>query len=62
MKAITEGKTRFRALGVATDVSPPSSPCGMCRQFIREFCDTDMSVYMFDLEGEHVVMTLEQVS
>lgn len=22
----------FRALAVATDISPPASPCGMCRQ------------------------------
>ena len=29
----------FRAIAVATDISPPASPCGMCRQFIREFCD-----------------------
>lgn len=29
-----EGKGRmgFRALGVCTDISPPASPCGMCRQ------------------------------
>lgn len=24
---------------MATDISPPASPCGMCRQFIREFCE-----------------------
>lgn len=30
--AIVSGVRKFRALGVATDVSPPSSPCGMCRQ------------------------------
>lgn len=25
-------KRGFKALAVATDVSPPASPCGMCRQ------------------------------
>lgn len=29
----------IRAIAVATDISPPASPCGMCRQFIREFCE-----------------------
>jgi len=29
----------IRALAVSTDISPPASPCGMCRQFIREFCE-----------------------
>ncbi|TVY57859.1 Cytidine deaminase [Lachnellula cervina] len=31
-KAITEGHRKFKAVGVATDISPPASPCGMCRQ------------------------------
>lgn len=32
VKAVTEGKTKFKALAVATDISPAASPCGMCRQ------------------------------
>lgn len=32
-------KGDFRAIAVATDITPPASPCGMCRQFIREFCE-----------------------
>ena len=31
-KAITEGHKGFKAVAVATDISPPASPCGMCRQ------------------------------
>jgi cytidine deaminase len=31
-KAVTEGYRSFRAVAVATDISPPASPCGMCRQ------------------------------
>ncbi|KAG6012576.1 hypothetical protein E4U43_007729 [Claviceps pusilla] len=49
------------ALGVATDVTPPASPCGMCRQFIREFCKLSMPIYMFDRDGNHVVKTLEEL-
>ncbi len=29
----------FKALAVATDVWPAASPCGMCRQALREFCE-----------------------
>lgn len=29
----------FKALAVATDIQPAASPCGMCRQALREFCD-----------------------
>ena len=32
-KAITEGHRGFKAVAVATDISPPASPCGMCRQW-----------------------------
>lgn len=31
-KAVTEGHKDFKAVAVATDISPPASPCGMCRQ------------------------------
>lgn len=30
--AVTSGIKTFRAVAVATDISPPASPCGMCRQ------------------------------
>ncbi len=30
--AAAQGITTFKALAVATDISPPASPCGMCRQ------------------------------
>jgi cytidine deaminase len=33
---------KIRAIAVSTDISPPASPCGMCRQFIREFCEPDV--------------------
>jgi len=35
-------KGDIRAIAVATDISPPASPCGMCRQFIREFCEVSL--------------------
>lgn len=31
-KAVTEGHRKIRAVAVATDIAPPASPCGMCRQ------------------------------
>lgn len=39
---------RIRALAVASDIEPPASPCGMCRQFIREFCAEGVSLSGFD--------------
>ncbi|CZS89282.1 related to cytidine deaminase [Rhynchosporium agropyri] len=60
-KAITEGHRNFKAVAVATDISPPASPCGMCRQFIREFCDLETPILMFDKDGSFVIMRLEQL-
>ena len=53
----------FKALAVATNTEPgsPASPCGMCRQFIREFCEPNMPIIMHDRLDGQVVMTLEQV-
>lgn len=53
----------FKALAIATNTEPGSvaSPCGMCRQFIREFCEPGMPVMLHDKEGNYVVQTLEQV-
>lgn len=61
-KAITDGHRGFKAVAVATDISPPASPCGMCRQCIREFCSLDVPVVMFDGSGGYSVMRLEEVS
>ncbi|KAK5131903.1 hypothetical protein LTR08_000491 [Meristemomyces frigidus] len=61
--AVVQGarKGDIRAIAVATDISPPASPCGMCRQFIREFCELNMPVFMYDKEGKSTIMTLEQL-
>ena len=52
----------FKAIAVATDTTESCSPCGMCRQFIREFCDQSIPIIMFAGNGSYVVKTLEQVS
>lgn len=59
--AITSMVRKFRAIGVATDVESPTSPCGMCRQFIREFCGTDMPVFMFNKAGNFAVLKVIEV-
>ncbi|KAH8905164.1 cytidine deaminase [Coniochaeta sp. PMI_546] len=61
-KAVTEGhRGKFKVIAVATDISPPASPCGMCRQFIREFCDLTMPILMFDQNLDYVVLRLEDL-
>ncbi|EMR64873.1 putative cytidine deaminase protein [Eutypa lata UCREL1] len=61
-KAVTEGHRKIKAVAVATDISPPASPCGMCRQFIREFSSLKSPIIMFDKDDNYVVLRLEEVS
>lgn len=47
-KAVSEGYHHFRAIAVATENG--GSPCGVCRQVMREFAPK-MTVYITDAEG-----------
>ncbi|KAF2187076.1 cytidine deaminase [Zopfia rhizophila CBS 207.26] len=51
----------FKAIGVATDMDDFCSPCGMCRQFLREFCEESTPIFMFNKGGEFKVKTLEEL-
>ncbi|KIK70447.1 hypothetical protein GYMLUDRAFT_32463 [Collybiopsis luxurians FD-317 M1] len=46
VKAASEGKRSFAALAVVTDVKSAISPCGLCRQVIREFCAQNMPILL----------------
>lgn len=46
VKAVSEGVTSFTALAVTSDVASAISPCGICRQFIREFCAQKMPILL----------------
>jgi cytidine deaminase len=49
--AVASGRQKFRAVAVATRSSPPSPPCGMCRQVLIEFA-SDMPVLLVNDAGE----------
>lgn len=42
----SEGIRKIVAVAVVTDVPDAVSPCGICRQFLREFCSLKMPVLM----------------
>lgn len=46
VKAVSEGIKSFAGLAVVTNVAQPLSPCGLCRQVIREFCALDMPILL----------------
>ncbi|KAE8220424.1 hypothetical protein CF319_g6040 [Tilletia indica] len=38
------------AIAVSTDLNEPCSPCGICRQVLREFCNVSIPIYMLTRE------------
>ncbi|KAH3914327.1 hypothetical protein HBI56_092550 [Parastagonospora nodorum] len=51
----------FKAVGVATDIDDFCSPCGMCRQFLREFLALETPIFMFNKEGKYIVRTMGEL-
>lgn len=58
--AVAAGKTRFKALVVATDVSPPGPPCGLCLQMLAEFC-VDIEIGLVNPSGEFHLTSLAEL-
>src|SRR6185503_8533790 len=55
--AVGRGLRRPQALVVVTSTSPPSAPCGMCRETLREFAP-DLPVLLANPQGERLERTL----
>ena len=55
-KAIDAGESEIKGVAVCTENG--ASPCGPCRQVMREFAAGTMPVIMLDLEGNGRVKTL----
>ncbi|NXK97665.1 CDD deaminase, partial [Formicarius rufipectus] len=59
-KAISEGHTSFKAMAIASDMEDFITPCGACRQVMREF-GTDWDVYLTKADGTYIVKRLEEL-
>ncbi|XP_059397210.1 cytidine deaminase-like [Carassius carassius] len=60
-KAVSEGYTSFKAIAIASDLKDRFiSPCGACRQFMREF-GSHWDVYLSKSDGSYKLMTVEEL-
>lgn len=57
LKAITDGERSFEKIAVATREGA-AWPCGICRQFMWEFCDKDFQVITGENVDQLIVKTL----
>jgi cytidine deaminase len=56
-KMVSEGSRHFKRIAVYTQSSPPSSPCGACRQVLYEF-GRDAVVFIGNHKGETLETTV----
>lgn len=56
-KAVSEGRTKFKALAVVADTEGPCAPCGACRQVMGEF--NILIIIMGNLKGDIEVVSTE---
>ena len=61
--AVMAGAHRLEAVAVCTDASPPSSPCGACRQVLLEFAPDPAAVTVTAISprGERRSWTLAEL-
>ncbi|XP_037346275.2 cytidine deaminase-like [Pungitius pungitius] len=60
-KAVSEGHRSFKAIAISSDMSKEFiSPCGGCRQFMREF-GSNWDVFLTKPDGSYQRMTVDQL-
>ncbi len=64
-KAVYDGHRDFTAIaicgGMKGVITGLCTPCGVCRQVMREFCGSDFTIYMTDGSGAIQTRTLAEL-
>lgn len=58
--AISEGETKFKYIVITGD-SDFTYPCGVCRQFIREFAHADTQIVVAKSADDYKIMTIDEL-
>jgi cytidine deaminase len=61
VKAVSEGKKKFKAIAVVGDMDDFCTPCGACRQFMDEFCDKDFEIVLINAKDEIKVLKMSEI-
>lgn len=61
VKAISDGAKKILAIAISSDSNNITMPCGICRQFLSEFCTDDMPLYLSNNRGDYKVYTFEEI-
>ncbi|KAI0989464.1 hypothetical protein GJ496_004572 [Pomphorhynchus laevis] len=58
---VTSGMKKIKVICVVGDTSGPVSPCGACRQVIKEFASEKTLIILANLKKEYKVVTIEEL-
>jgi len=58
--AISEGECKFKYIVITGD-SKDTFPCGVCRQFIREFADNDTQIVIANSIDNYKIFTIDDL-
>ena len=59
--AVTQGMKKIKLLIVTGNTLEPISPCGACRQVIREFSDKDTVIILANRDGKYKITSIEEL-
>lgn len=54
-------KEDIKALAVVADTDRPTSPCGACRQVMSELMNQETPVYMANLKGDIMILSVKEL-
>lgn len=60
-KGVSEGMKTIDTIVVVADTEGPVSPCGACRQVIKEFSTNKTTIILANLKKEYKVLTMEEL-
>ena len=61
VSAYSNNITQFKAIVIVTDAEDPASPCGVCRQVMKELCEDTMPVYLTSRSGDVIKRTVDDL-
>lgn len=59
--AASNGMRELKLIAVVADTTKPVSPCGACRQVIKEFATDDTIIILGNLKKEYKIMNMEEI-
>ena len=60
-KAVADGETEFTVIAIVGSGENYCMPCGMCRQFMAEFCKEDFEIIVAKSVDDYKIMKMGEI-